>query len=208
MSAPCSRWRAWATGRRAAGRPARRGRSSMRFRSASIAPPGPISAASASPRARASISCPSISARSWSSPSAGSCSSAIVDIAKRQNITSIADFIAARYGKNEMLGALVALIAVVGIIPYISIQLKAVSFALETMMMAPGWSTAGARALADQRGHRLLRHRRHGGLRHAVRHPPHRHDRASAWPDDWRSRSNRSSSSWPSSPSACSSPSR
>ncbi|MGE0241303.1 MAG: hybrid sensor histidine kinase/response regulator, partial [Parvibaculaceae bacterium] len=67
----------------------------------------------------------------------------IVDIAKRQNITSIADFIAARYGKNEMLGALVALIAAVGIIPYISIQLKAVSFALETMMVTPGWSTAG-----------------------------------------------------------------
>src|SRR5438477_11790241 len=46
----------------------------------------------------------------------------IVDIAKRQNITSIADFISARYGKNEMLGAIVALIAAVGIIPYISIQ--------------------------------------------------------------------------------------
>ncbi|WP_119271742.1 hybrid sensor histidine kinase/response regulator [Taklimakanibacter deserti] len=71
----------------------------------------------------------------------------IVDIAKRQNITSIADFIAARYGKNEMLGALVALIAAVGIIPYISIQLKAVSFALETMMTTPGWSTAGAEPL-------------------------------------------------------------
>lgn len=68
----------------------------------------------------------------------------IVDISKRQNITSIADFISARYGKNEMLGAIVALIAAVGIIPYISIQLKAVSFALETMMAAPGWSTAGA----------------------------------------------------------------
>jgi Na+/proline symporter/signal transduction histidine kinase/ActR/RegA family two-component response regulator len=68
----------------------------------------------------------------------------IIDIAKRQNITSIADFIAARYGKNEMLGALVALIAAVGIIPYISIQLKAVSFALETMMATPGWPVAGA----------------------------------------------------------------
>ena len=72
----------------------------------------------------------------------------------------------------------------VGIIPYISIQLKAVSFALETMMVTPGWSTASATAVADQRGHRLLRHRRHGGLRHAVRHPPYRHDRASAWADD------------------------
>src|SRR5918992_981584 len=56
---------------------------------------------------------------------------------------SLGDFIAARYGKNEMLGALIALIAAVGIIPYISIQLKAVSFALETMMVTPGWSTTG-----------------------------------------------------------------
>lgn len=71
----------------------------------------------------------------------------IVDIAKRQNITSIADFISARYGKNEMLGAIVALIAAVGIIPYISIQLKAVSFALETMMVMPGWSSASAAPL-------------------------------------------------------------
>ena len=60
---------------------------------------------------------------------------AIVDIAKRHNITSIADFIAARYGKSEHLGALVAIIAVIGIVPYISIQLKAVSFALETVML-------------------------------------------------------------------------
>ncbi len=55
----------------------------------------------------------------------------IVNIAKRQNIASIADFIAARYGKSEALGALVALIAIIGIVPYISIQLKALSFALE-----------------------------------------------------------------------------
>ena len=37
----------------------------------------------------------------------------VVRLAKAQNITSIADFIAARYGKNELLGALVALIAAV-----------------------------------------------------------------------------------------------
>ena len=59
---------------------------------------------------------------------------AIVDISKRQNITSIADFISARYGKNQLLGALVAVIAVIGIIPYISLQLKAVSFSLTTML--------------------------------------------------------------------------
>lgn len=62
---------------------------------------------------------------------------AIVEVSKRQNITSIADFISARYGKNQMLGALVALIAVVGIVPYISLQLKAVSFSLTTVLPAP-----------------------------------------------------------------------
>ncbi len=61
----------------------------------------------------------------------------MVDLAKRQNITSIADFIAARYGKSEILGAMVAVIAVIGIVPYISIQLKAVSFSIETLI-APG----------------------------------------------------------------------
>src|SRR5690606_33163812 len=61
---------------------------------------------------------------------------AIVEVSKRQNITSIADFISARYGKNQMLGALVALIAVIGIVPYISLQLKAVSFSITTMLPA------------------------------------------------------------------------
>lgn len=56
----------------------------------------------------------------------------IIRICKAQRITSIADFLSARYGKNRGLGVLVTIICVVGIIPYISIQLKAtaVSFAL------------------------------------------------------------------------------
>lgn len=58
----------------------------------------------------------------------------IVRISKSQNITSIADFISARYGKNQWLGALVALIAVVGIVPYISLQLKAIAVSLHTIL--------------------------------------------------------------------------
>ena len=72
----------------------------------------------------------------------------IVLIAKRQNIASIADFLAARYGKNEGLGALVAVIAVIGIIPYISIQLKALSFSLEAMMAASEWSGSALPSIA------------------------------------------------------------
>jgi Na+/proline symporter/signal transduction histidine kinase len=53
----------------------------------------------------------------------------IVRLAKAQNITSIADFIAARYGKHH------ALIAIVGTIPYIALQLKAVSASLSTILV-------------------------------------------------------------------------
>jgi Na+/proline symporter/signal transduction histidine kinase len=58
----------------------------------------------------------------------------IVRLAKTQNITSIADFIAARYGKSQAVAATVALIAIVGIIPYIALQLKAVSASLSTIL--------------------------------------------------------------------------
>jgi Na+/proline symporter/signal transduction histidine kinase len=51
----------------------------------------------------------------------------IIRISKAQRITSIADFIASRYGKSQLLGGLVTVIAVVGVIPYIALQLKAIS---------------------------------------------------------------------------------
>lgn len=58
----------------------------------------------------------------------------IVRIAKAQNITSIADFVAARYGKSQGVAALVAVVAIVGSLPYIALQLKAVSAALLAML--------------------------------------------------------------------------
>ena len=58
----------------------------------------------------------------------------IVRLAKGQNITSIADFIAARYGKSQAVAATVALIAIVGMVPYIALQLKAVSSSVSTML--------------------------------------------------------------------------
>ncbi|WP_029029954.1 PAS domain-containing hybrid sensor histidine kinase/response regulator [Salinarimonas rosea] len=60
----------------------------------------------------------------------------IVRIAKDQNITSVADFVAARYGKSERVAALVCLIAVVGSLPYIALQLKAVSSSLDVFLAA------------------------------------------------------------------------
>jgi Na+/proline symporter/signal transduction histidine kinase/CheY-like chemotaxis protein len=64
----------------------------------------------------------------------------VVRLAKAQNITSIADFIAARYGKGQAVAATVALIAIVGTVPYIALQLKAVSASLETILahVTPG----------------------------------------------------------------------
>ena len=58
----------------------------------------------------------------------------MVRLAKAHNITSIADFIAARYGKSQAVAATVALIAIVGSIPYIALQLKAVSGSLSTIL--------------------------------------------------------------------------
>src|ERR1044071_7259 len=51
----------------------------------------------------------------------------ILRISKQNRITSLADFIASRYGKSALVGGLVTVIAVIGILPYISLQLKAVS---------------------------------------------------------------------------------
>ena len=50
----------------------------------------------------------------------------MVLISKQENITSIADFIAARYGKSQSLAVVVALICLVSVLPYIALQLKAI----------------------------------------------------------------------------------
>ena len=65
----------------------------------------------------------------------------IVSIAKRQNLTSIADFIAARYGKARSLAVLVTLIATIGSVPYIALQLKAVISGFD---IVSNYASAGA----------------------------------------------------------------
>ncbi|MGO2405809.1 MAG: hybrid sensor histidine kinase/response regulator [Vibrio litoralis] len=59
----------------------------------------------------------------------------LVLITKREHITSIADFIAARYGKSQGLAITVTLIAVIGILPYIALQLRGITMGLE--LVAP-----------------------------------------------------------------------
>lgn len=57
----------------------------------------------------------------------------MIRIAKTYRITSIADFIASRYGKSPSLAGLVTIITVVGIVPYIALQLKAISSGYKVM---------------------------------------------------------------------------
>ncbi|KDN54814.1 ATP-binding protein [Flavobacterium seoulense] len=51
----------------------------------------------------------------------------IIRISRINKITSLADFISLRYGNSRSLGALVTLISIFGIVPYIALQLKAIS---------------------------------------------------------------------------------
>jgi len=63
----------------------------------------------------------------------------VVKISKTYNVASIADFISLRYGNNRALGALVTLICAASIIPYISLQLKALS---ETFQLVTNGNTS------------------------------------------------------------------
>ncbi|MDC0663865.1 hybrid sensor histidine kinase/response regulator [Marinobacter sp. SS21] len=73
----------------------------------------------------------------------------IIYISKRNNSTSIADFIASRYGKSQSLAALITVVALVGSVPYISLQLKAIAMGFNILLDAeaaqgvtqhPAWS--------------------------------------------------------------------
>src|SRR3990172_9846717 len=61
----------------------------------------------------------------------------VLRISKENRITSLADFIASRYGKSALLGGVVTVIAVIGIVPYISLQLKAVSNSFTIVLQYP-----------------------------------------------------------------------
>ena len=61
----------------------------------------------------------------------------IIRISKAHRITSIADFISSRFGKSARISVLVTVIAVLGIVPYISLQLKAVSNSFHILIEYP-----------------------------------------------------------------------
>jgi Na+/proline symporter/nitrogen-specific signal transduction histidine kinase len=66
----------------------------------------------------------------------------MIRISKENRITSIADFIAWRYGKSGALAALVTVVATIGVTPYIALQLKAVSSSVAIILdPAPSLAT-------------------------------------------------------------------
>ena len=80
----------------------------------------------------------------------------MIQLAKAQNITSVADFVAARHGKAASVAATVSVIAVVAYIPYIALQLKATAANLTIFFEGQLPNTTGARpgALVVMRGPR------------------------------------------------------
>lgn len=69
----------------------------------------------------------------------------LVVLAKEHRSTSIADLIATRFGKSSMLAALITAVALLGIVPYIALQLKAVAMSFSLLTRAessdpvPAW---------------------------------------------------------------------
>ena len=60
----------------------------------------------------------------------------VLHIARANNVTSIADFIGARFGKSQAVAALATIIAVVGVLPYIALQLQAVTLSFDALVFA------------------------------------------------------------------------
>ena len=73
----------------------------------------------------------------------------IVALAKSERLTSIADFVGARYGKNPVVAAIVALIALIGAVPYIALQLKAVSSSVKVVVDFYEYGFANSHSFID-----------------------------------------------------------
>ncbi|OZB15096.1 MAG: sodium:solute symporter [Rhodobacterales bacterium 34-62-10] len=71
----------------------------------------------------------------------------MVRIGRTQRITSVADLISSRYGKSGLLAVCVTLLALVGITPYISLQLQSVTLSFSSFAVS---DPVGASLIADQ----------------------------------------------------------
>jgi len=73
----------------------------------------------------------------------------MIRICKTQRINSIADLISIRYGKNFSLAVVVTILCMVGIIPYIALQLKAISESMNILIGATEIGTGLTNILGD-----------------------------------------------------------
>ncbi|TAN44909.1 MAG: PAS domain-containing protein [Nitrospirae bacterium] len=99
----------------------------------------------------------------------------VVRISKANRITTLSDFIGSRYGKSLPLSAIVAVISVLGITPYLGLQIKAIITTFSIIGGEKGSSAAGLYvtlllgAFAIMFGARRLdSSERHGGLVFAI----------------------------------------
>ena len=128
----------------------------------------------------------------------------IITIAQAERIASIADFVGARYGKSALLAGLVTCVAVIGILPYIALQLKAVSTSYTLLAQYPAVQLSAAQTppiWADAALYSALALAAFTILFGARGTPTSAAGTRASWP---RSRSSPSSSCSPSSPSDCS----
>lgn len=71
----------------------------------------------------------------------------LVTVGRVHHTTSIADFISARFGKNPTLGALITVLALVAITPYIALQLKALTASFQVITYPAGAVVAASERL-------------------------------------------------------------
>ena len=73
----------------------------------------------------------------------------LVQVGRANGVTSIADFLAARYGKSRAVAVTATLIACLGAIPYIALQLQAVSSSFRAIAGTATQSAAGRDIIAE-----------------------------------------------------------
>lgn len=73
----------------------------------------------------------------------------IIRICKTQRISSLADLISTRYGKNFSIAVVVTILCVAGIIPYIALQLKAISSSIHILISYKEQGTSLANFFRD-----------------------------------------------------------
>ena len=91
----------------------------------------------------------------------------IAESSRDQRITSIADYIAYRYGRSHTIAVLVTLAAVIGSVPYIALQLKGITTGIEVIGKSTGCNGTSFWQPVTLPGPGP------GPVCHAVRHPKH-----------------------------------